>query len=64
MADPNDSRHNYIKKLSKLDLSDLTAGALHHITIAHDDWCGIYDDKLCNCDPYIYPPKDWPVGTH
>ena len=29
------------------------AGGLHQITVYHDDWCGIYQDKRCNCDPDI-----------
>jgi hypothetical protein len=29
------------------------AVGLHMVTIWHDDWCGIYQGKACNCDPDI-----------
>ena len=47
--------HNYLRKLRYL----MRVGALphavglHQITIFHDDWCGIYKDKRCNCNPDI-----------
>jgi hypothetical protein len=48
-------QHNYIRKLRYL----LRVGALprdvgvHQLTVYHDDWCGIYQHKCCNCDPDI-----------
>ena len=47
--------HNYLRKLRYL----MRVGALphavglHQITVYHDDWCGIYQDKRCNCNPDI-----------
>ena len=47
--------HNYLRKLRYL----MRVGALphavglHQITVYHDDWCGIYRQKRCNCDPDI-----------
>ena len=47
--------HNYLRKLRYL----MRVGALpqavglHQITVYHDDWCGIYQDKRCNCAPDI-----------
>jgi len=26
---------------------------LHMITVYHDDWCGYFKGKRCNCDPEI-----------
>jgi len=47
--------HNYLRKLRYL----MRVGALphavglHHITVSHDAWCGISQDKHCNCKPTI-----------
>lgn len=47
--------HNYLRKLRYL----MRVGALpyavglHQITVYHDDWCGIYHDKRCDCNPDI-----------
>ena len=46
---------NYVRKLHYL----YRIGALprdvgvHQVTIYHDDWCGIYQDRRCNGDPDI-----------
>ena len=48
-------QHNYLRKLRYL----MRVGALTHavglyqLTVYHDDWCCIYQDKRCNCDPDI-----------
>jgi hypothetical protein len=26
---------------------------LHQVSVAHDDWCGIFEGARCNCDPDI-----------
>ena len=26
---------------------------VHHIAICHDDWCGIFKGKPCDCDPEV-----------
>jgi hypothetical protein len=26
---------------------------LHMGSISHDDWCGVFEDKRCDCDPEI-----------
>jgi hypothetical protein len=47
--------HNYLKKLAKLhDMGamDLAPG-VHDVAIAHDEWCGVYKGKHCNCNPDI-----------
>jgi len=57
MAKRADKRpdHNYRRKLRYL----MRVGALphaiglHHITVYHDAWCGIYQRKRCNCSPDI-----------
>jgi hypothetical protein len=47
--------HNYLKKLRAM----IATGALpcdvglHRLTVAHDDWCGVFQQQRCNCDPDI-----------
>ncbi len=31
----------------------LPPGRLYHTNIYHDDWCGIWSGRKCNCDPDI-----------
>jgi hypothetical protein len=51
--------HNYLKKVLALMASgviktDGTDAAFNqHTHIAHDDWCGIYSRRECNCDPIV-----------
>ena len=26
---------------------------VHHVNVLHDDECGIFDGKPCNCDPDV-----------
>jgi hypothetical protein len=48
-------RHNYIKKLQRM----WESGALpheagyHQLTIEHDNWCAIFEDRHCDCNPEI-----------
>jgi hypothetical protein len=48
-------QHNYVRKLRYL----MATGALprdvgmQHVRIYHDDWCGVWQEKRCNCDPDI-----------
>lgn len=60
--------HNYEQKLKSLwkDGTIPFAGAVSDVLIAHDDWCGLYSGKRCDCDPIIidretkevYEPKE------
>ena len=29
----------------------INAGAAKHIQVSHDEWCKIYSNEACNCDP-------------
>jgi hypothetical protein len=52
---PHPSEHNYVAKLARLQEQgglNLTPG-VHDMAVCHDDWCGIYEGKRCNCDPDI-----------
>jgi hypothetical protein len=53
--DTNVPPHNYLAKIRRM----WVAGALprtagyHQITVYHDDDCGIFTGKRCDCDPDI-----------
>jgi uncharacterized protein YjbI with pentapeptide repeats len=60
---PHPSEHNYVAKLARLQEQgglNLTAG-VHDMAVYHDDWCGIYQGKRCNCDPDIKVTTLWTV---
>lgn len=45
--------HNYIPTVLGL-LSQLPAGGADlHIEVLHDDWCGVFEDRACDCDPTV-----------
>ena len=41
---------NYMKKVLPIAYA-FPPGTLWDITCYHDDWCGIYNGRRCNCDP-------------
>ena len=47
--------HNYVRKLAQLTRTGALPRdtGLHLVTICHDDWCGIWQQARCNCDPDI-----------
>jgi hypothetical protein len=52
MHDPR--AHTYMKKLLRLYAEGkLPTRDLWLLDIYHDDWCGIYRGRRCNCDPDI-----------
>ncbi len=53
MLDP--TTHNYIRKISALRRQGKLpmAFGLNLLDIYHDDWCGIYQGRRCDCDPDI-----------
>ena len=46
---------NYVRKLHYLyRIRALPKDiGLHLVTVYHDDWCGIYHEKRCDCNPDI-----------
>lgn len=49
-------KHNYaikIDKLITLGLIDAGPGVVSSIEVRHDNSCGVYSHKLCNCNPDI-----------
>lgn len=46
--------HNYIKKIDDLASSGAwSAIQLQHVRVLHDDWCAVYRESDCDCDPDI-----------
>ena len=43
---------NYTKKLLPI-VSAVPQGTLWDVTCYHDNWCGIYSGRRCNCDPDV-----------
>lgn len=44
----------YLKRLYKAAEAGLiTKGRFAHAKVYHDNWCGSYKGKPCNCDPNI-----------
>ena len=45
---------NYMAKVLALALPGvLEPRKGYSVTVAHDDWCAIYRDLPCNCDPDV-----------
>jgi hypothetical protein len=45
---------NYTDKLKEAG-EKLTPGQVHEVDVCHDDWCAIFRDNPCNCEPEIRP---------
>jgi hypothetical protein len=58
------THHNYQKKLATLEeQGQLTfAPGLHDMVVRHDDWCGVFRDQRCDCDPEIEVSTRRPDG--
>lgn len=55
---PNDydvTLHNYYKRVNEFYAKHGPAGGAGKtdITVVHDDWCGVYEDCYCNCNPVV-----------
>jgi hypothetical protein len=50
----SDPRANYVPLVARhLDEFPPTPGEVNLIDIMHDDWCGVFSRKPCNCNPII-----------
>lgn len=50
----------YVEVLEKAlrDRPDLTKpGSVNNVLVLHDDWCGIYTTRICNCNFEIVLPE-------
>lgn len=52
MNNQNEMTDNYMKKVLWLTAT-LPPGSIADIHISHDDWCGTFRGRRCNCDPDI-----------
>lgn len=43
---------NYFEKLTDL-MAGLEPGTVNHVMVRHDDWCGHFRGKPCNCNPDV-----------
>jgi hypothetical protein len=57
---PHPTAHHYHAKVAAL-MKDMPPGVAS-IRVAHDDWCGVYQGKRCNCDPEV--GLEWTLGAH
>ena len=47
-------QHNYLKKIRQYAAKHkIPAGSIQDLVVEHDDWCGIYRNRRCNCDPNV-----------
>lgn len=45
---------NYQAKLMRMiESGQIKFDAVQHVSVKHDDWCRIYTDGFCDCDPDI-----------
>ena len=45
---------NYVPLVARhLDEFPPTPGEVNLIDVMHDDWCGVFSGKSCNCNPII-----------
>jgi hypothetical protein len=49
-----DKPGNYFEKVQEaIQSNPPKPGTINHVSIAHDDGCGIFRGKPCDCDPDI-----------
>jgi hypothetical protein len=46
---------NYVRKIRHMARCGLLplSGGYHEVTVDHDDWCGHWQGKRCNCNPDV-----------
>lgn len=50
---PNrDRTPNYLPAVAAI-AHTATRGMVNHVNIYHDEWCGIFKGKVCNCNPRV-----------
>ena len=53
---------NYVLKLLAMRAEGKLPNkpGLHHVILAHDDWCGVFKGKPCDCEPEFRLIEDFP----
>ncbi len=46
------SAHNYFKPVMEFG-ERMPQGSSWLITVSHENWCGVFEQGLCNCEPQI-----------
>lgn len=44
---------NYCAEVIRQGCKLPPGGQLYHVDIYHDDWCGMFSGRTCDCDPDI-----------
>jgi hypothetical protein len=46
---------NYIVKIQQMWQAGTLPRdvGLHQVSVSHDDWCGIFQQQRCDCDPDV-----------
>ena len=51
---PEAPQHNYLPKLLAMyERGEIARVGLQEVNVYHDDWCGIYKNAWCDCDPDV-----------
>lgn len=48
--------HEYLRRIAiagELNLLPIARSEVADVEVLHDDWCAVYQQKECNCDPVI-----------
>jgi len=45
--------NSYVRHLPETGPEILGKPGVSHLVFCHDNWCGIYDGKQCNCEPEV-----------
>ncbi len=54
----DDEPHNHMARMLDLVRQQPVGRGDHHIRISHDDGCGFFEGRACNCDPDIREMSD------
>ncbi len=49
-------QHNYIHPLERLiaeHRGEFKSGTVHEVTVAHHSWCGVFNGRVCCCNPTL-----------
>ncbi len=53
--------HNHTARMLDLVRQQPVGSGDHHVKILHDDWCGFFKGRACNCDPDVREMLPWEI---
>jgi hypothetical protein len=56
-------KHNHIRKLAWMRAQGRLPDGVHGVEVSHDDWCGVWTERYCNCDPDVRVRWSQPAGA-